>query len=500
MCSARNDSLLSTVFLTIGVFLSMSPVVSGHAGQHLGLKISISDEEVAYEVLLSNDFLNTLIPVERDGLKLSLDGDTFRFDDPEQEKREREALEAFFKDINPVSIDGVVVKPILKLIQFIPAIDTYLGQPNPELPPDLRVVLTYPGKGRPKEVSMVWEVYARDLSQPWFAENPTLDVAAELDAYDENRIIFFSRKEPEVIWHAPGKPVKQRVMPVIVASEPTRIRIPLVSVGIAVAWALGLVGVRFSGRWQSMRRRVLAWSAIPIIAVLFCHDVLVARVTAPWGERVKPPGERESVSILSSLHRNIYRAFDYKTESDIYDVLARSVDGPLLDQVYNEVYQGLIMRDQGGAVARVQSVDILEAEAVSSGVLPDSGEVAFRVCCRWRVHGAVYHWGHVHSRTNEYEAVYTVAQRSGTWKITGAEVLEQHRVVEEGDEPSGTDADEDGEDVGSPEEDDAGAYDEGEEDWEEDDSEEGEQDEGDVDMEDDDSSSQPPEEAEEPRA
>lgn len=434
--------LLPTLFVTVGVALFASSVALGHAGQHLGLKISINDEEVVYAILISNDFLNTLIPAERDKLRLSLAGDVFRFDDPEQEKREREVLEAFFKEINPVTIDGIRVKPILRSIQFIFAANG-LGVPDAALPPDARVILTHPTKGRPKQVSMVWDVYPRDPNEPWYAVDATLEVVAELDAYDENRLVYFEREEPEIIWHAPGKPVKQRVMPVVVAAGPTRIPIPLVSLGIVGIWGIGLLGLRFSSGWRSARRPALAFSVVPIIAALFCHDVLVARVATPWGKGAKLPGEQEAVEVFSSLHRNVYRAFDYKTESDVYDVLAQSVAGDLLDQVYNEVYQSLIMRDQGGAVARVQSVDVLKTEVLSSGILPDSSEAAFRVRSRWQVHGIVYHWGHVHARTNEYEAVYTIAQRGSSWKITGVEVLEQHRVVLEGDDPSEGEQDED---------------------------------------------------------
>jgi hypothetical protein len=83
----------------------------------------------------------------------------------------------------------------------------------------------------------------------------------------------------------------------------------------------------------------------------------------------------------------------------------------------------------------VQSVDILNAELVSSGVLPESNAPAFQIRSRWRVHGAVYHWGHVHSRTNEYQALYSVAEVDHNWKINGVEVLGQRRIVQPGDDP-----------------------------------------------------------------
>ena len=50
------------------------------------------------------------------------------------------------------------------------------------------------------------------------------------------------------------------------------------------------------------------------------------------------------------------------------------------------------------------------------------------VNARWQVEGVVYHWGHSHSRLNEYRARYTVASVSQGWRIVGVEPLEQRRV------------------------------------------------------------------------
>jgi hypothetical protein len=283
---------------------------------------------------------------------------------------------------------------------------------------------------------MVWEMYPKNFRATLYKFDPWMEIAAELDAYDENKIIVFNRKEPEIIWHAPGKPAKQQVQPVLVSAESGKAPIPLVSVAVIAAWGIALLCARLSPRWKAVRRRMLAVTALPLLAALLCHNVLVARVAVPWSGGVVIPNERDAVDVFISLHKNIYRAFDYKTESDIYDVLVQSVDGSMLDQVYNEVYQGLIMRDQGGAVARIQSIDVLDTKLLSVGLQDDSGDAAFRVRCRWQVQGAVSHWGHIHKRTNEYAAIYTVAQRGKAWKINGAEVLEQRRIPLPGDDPA----------------------------------------------------------------
>ncbi len=46
----------------------------------------------------------------------------------------------------------------------------------------------------------------------------------------------------------------------------------------------------------------------------------------------------------------------------------------------------------------------------------------------WTIVGTVGHWGHVHQRSNLYEANLTISTANGVWKITDFEVLEQERL------------------------------------------------------------------------
>jgi hypothetical protein len=42
--------------------------------------------------------------------------------------------------------------------------------------------------------------------------------------------------------------------------------------------------------------------------------------------------------------------------------------------------------------------------------------------------GTVGHWGHIHTRKNQYEAKITVESVEGVWKLTGLELLEEKRI------------------------------------------------------------------------
>jgi hypothetical protein len=126
--------------------------------------------------------------------------------------------------------------------------------------------------------------------------------------------------------------------------------------------------------------------------------------------------------VVTGLLTNVYRAFDFRGESDVYDVLARSVDGDLLREVYLEMRRGLVLASQGGASARVKDVELIELDARPAG----DQEIAARAT--WRVAAAVGHWGHMHERRNEYRADLRLRPVEGAWKIVGVEILDEVRL------------------------------------------------------------------------
>jgi hypothetical protein len=126
--------------------------------------------------------------------------------------------------------------------------------------------------------------------------------------------------------------------------------------------------------------------------------------------------------VVTGLLTNVYRAFDFRGESDVYDVLARSVDGDLLREVYLEMRRGLVLASQGGASARVKDVELIELDARPAG----DQEIAARAT--WRVAAAVGHWGHMHERRNEYRADLRLRPVDGAWKIVGVEILDEVRL------------------------------------------------------------------------
>ena len=138
--------------------------------------------------------------------------------------------------------------------------------------------------------------------------------------------------------------------------------------------------------------------------------------------RATDPDDRTRATIAETLLKNIYRAFDYRDEKVIYDALARSVRGELLAETYLKIHEGLLMQEQGGAIARVQLVEPLETRVTN----PKAG--AYTAQVKWRVTGTVEHWGHIHTRINAYEAALGIRRDAGQWSITALDVARQERV------------------------------------------------------------------------
>ena len=104
-------------------------------------------------------------------------------------------------------------------------------------------------------------------------------------------------------------------------------------------------------------------------------------------------------------------------------MLAQSVAGDLLTDIFLETKRSLVLANQGGAQAKVKDV-VLESVTTRPGDRDDS----FTVEADWTVNGSVGHWGHVHKRSNRYLAELTIAVDNGQWKLQEMTVLQEERL------------------------------------------------------------------------
>ena len=135
------------------------------------------------------------------------------------------------------------------------------------------------------------------------------------------------------------------------------------------------------------------------------------------------PSQERSAEILNKLLSNTYRAFDRRNENDVYDLLAISVYGDQLSQIYMQNRQSMALENRGGARARVDEVKIGELREIKR--LKENGYVADT---RWTVRGSVNHFGHTHYRQNQYRALISFGVVEDSWKIHNIEILDTRRL------------------------------------------------------------------------
>jgi hypothetical protein len=134
--------------------------------------------------------------------------------------------------------------------------------------------------------------------------------------------------------------------------------------------------------------------------------------------------DEERDGLVLGVLKNVYRAFDFREEEDVYDKLAISVSGDLLTDIYLQNRKSLQIEQAGGAQASVKQIEIIETSAKTSS--KQKGAIDIRA--KWSASGTVGHWGHIHIRQNVYDAILTLAVQDGVWKLSQLEVLEEKRV------------------------------------------------------------------------
>ena len=171
--------------------------------------------------------------------------------------------------------------------------------------------------------------------------------------------------------------------------------------------ALGVFGLVFSTR----ERGTVFLSAGLSIA----FAIGVALQTKKNAGESLPDGAQAN-ALVETLLKNVYHAFALKQESDIYDTLAISVDGELLDDLYIEIRQSL---ERGSDAPRVK---VLEVAMIDCATRPAGEGRGIRADVSWACRGTVSHWGHSHQRHNSYQASMVIEPVEERWKITEIDV------------------------------------------------------------------------------
>ncbi|MEM1449095.1 MAG: hypothetical protein AAGI22_08270 [Planctomycetota bacterium] len=328
-------------------------------------------------------------------------------------RRVEEALGAFLLSHSNVLIDDRSFDAILDRIHFVESdrrTTRFLTEPErlEVSNAKLGVVIAYPTKGLPQEVAMTWDLFTDRVQE---VPANAIDPAGPLPT-------LLTPEDPVHLWR---NFLKTYVPPTVEVVEVRRSQLPPRLHLLSLALLLSLVPVL---RAAASRRRAgepMGGHALGAVALL-----AVAAASWPVGVIDLPRSgagvdEEEGRALLTDLLSNVYRAFDFRAEEDVYDRLAVTVAGDLLGEIYLENRSGFEVRQAGGARARVEYVDVESAA-------PQRARSGIRFDATWTAAGSVGHWGHVHQRTNRYVARLTVEPRNGAWKITEMDVLDEVRI------------------------------------------------------------------------
>ena len=177
----------------------------------------------------------------------------------------------------------------------------------------------------------------------------------------------------------------------------------------------------------------LARQGVPALSVVGEGGVLLGRHAVDpsiltllplAGRAAATLDDAEARAVLAERLRGVYDAFSYERESDVYDALATSVSDRLIGPIYDQVFQQLVMREEGGAVAQVSAFGPLESTVIERD--DEAGRIVLDA--RWQVAGEVYHWGHTHARVSRHHARYVLGREPRGWLIDAVEALAQERL------------------------------------------------------------------------
>jgi hypothetical protein len=320
---------------------------------------------------------------------------------------------------NPTLIDGKSLKPILDRTNYVKV--GIKGIQLLEQPERLEiataiigVIIAYIPDNMPKEVKVNWELFTDQIKRvPATATDP----AGPLPTY----------LTPDDNIHVWTNYLKNFVHPTVAQVELSdtvnKIEIPWASI-LTVFILLFLVYlISKHKKYQLKLRSLIIVTSIFLIIAVVLYPFVRITVDRPV-MLVKNLNETESSRILDSLLKNVYRAFDFRQESDVYDKLALSVEGDLLSEIYLQNRKSFAVKKAGGAQARVKEVEVISVEAIPD----DDKDHSFVLNAKWTALGTVGHWGHVHTRKNYYDAAVTIEVIDGSWKITKLELLEEKRI------------------------------------------------------------------------
>jgi hypothetical protein len=324
----------------------------------------------------------------------------------------KDKIANFLVNRNIVTIDGKVGRPIIDKIHFVKW--SLAGIQIQELKERMDyssavigVIFAYPHDSIAQNVTIDWDMFTDKITTvPNVATDPVGPMPYILKI-DDNVLVWKNF-------------MKKYKLPTISEVHVSQAKIPVLYLLASLVIVIGFV--RIFGR-STNKKKAYKFGILSLLALLLfiLGSYFKQSLSLPFIQQTsfsKP----EASYLVSHLLKNTYRAFDFREESDVYDKLAISNDEELLADLYIQTKKSMVLESQGGIQVKVKDVEVLEVEEVSS----DEEGISFK--CKWLVKGDVGHWGHIHRRTNQYEAILNVKPDNGVWKLYDIDIIEEVRL------------------------------------------------------------------------
>lgn len=333
-----------------------------------------------------------------------------------------ERIKAFFQQGNPVEIDQALVSPQVTKVDYFPA-----NQRDFAIRTEVEklhyangrvgITIRYPYRKVPRSIVLQWDKFSRAINT----------VQAYL--YFGDRVVgeTFSRQvsDNQIRWENPGDwKEPQAVLPITVKSHQV---VPSSRHPLWTLLAIGALSLTIAWLFPARARTRIVLGFTIFLIVEFV-------IVAVWPTGVTTIRPEAGEAIARQSIENVYHAFEFADEEEIYDQLSVSVAGPQLRELYLQLLSGLTAEEQGGAVSSIEKVEVVGAQLSENSHLSakdlkplndQPADAGFRCQLQWNLQGLVEHWGHSHQRTNQYQAEAWFAAWDGQWKLVQLRVESQ---------------------------------------------------------------------------
>ena len=370
----------------------------------------IDDYEVRHEILIPLMTLQESIELPRNDRA---------FLSPVEQDAIAGTLSDHFLKHNPIQIDGDLRVPTVVQCRFVGVNFRDLAQQAQRRSVAMAsgrvgIILSYPLDRPAQTLRLKWDLFSESV----FAVK-----VAVVEGESVRRVVLSKVGHRNVFdWSAQESPGPVPIQSVD-GPLPEHQKVSWLKYAIGTL-PFGLVCIFVQLIPKSRRRVALGLAACSglLLVGIFPH-----KLTTPWST---PSISNEcEAAVCHDLLPQIYEAFRYRSEERIYDALATTVHGELLQDVYLQLLNGLKMQQQGGAIARIDEIRITNSRSVNDdGALSPSSRPQFEQQCTWSVSGEVEHWGHRHRRENQFTGRLRIEWIDDRWSLAELNLLEERQL------------------------------------------------------------------------